>query len=88
MAITKQEEAARGDRAQALLSDPLLLESLAELRKTYFETWLMTEPGDRDGRERLYTAASQLSQVFDHLRSVVGSGRVASQKIERLRAGR
>lgn len=86
--MTKAEEQARGEAANRLMNDPLLMEAAAAQRAQYFEAWLLTEPGDVAARERLFIAATQTSQVFDHLRSVIASGRIAAQKLDRLKNGR
>ena len=70
------EAIARGHRAEALLTDPLMVEAFAKLEWAYFEGWKASEPRDTEGRERLYLAVGQLNRIREHLKGAASSGKV------------
>ena len=74
----------RGSRAQALLRDELLQESLAVLERDYIEAWKTSPARDTDGRERLWQAVNVVGKVRDHLVKVANDGKLAVAEIEML----
>lgn len=82
---TKEQQVERGQRAQALLDNELLKESIAELRAKYFAEWAATSIEDIAGRERLYVAHQLLEQVMGHLRIIVADGKLAASHVEKLK---
>ena len=74
----------RGSRAQALLRDELLQESLATLERDYIEAWKTSSARDTDGRERLWQAVNVVGKVRDHLVKVANDGKLATAQIEQL----
>ncbi len=70
------EAIARGHRADALLTDPLMVEAFDKLEKAYFEGWKASDLRDTEGRERLFLAVGQLNRIRDHLKAVASSGKV------------
>ena len=71
-----QEAIARGHRADALLSDPLMSEAFDKLEKAYFDGWKASDLRDTAGREQLFIAVGQLNKIRDHLKSIVRDGKV------------
>jgi hypothetical protein len=82
--LTPEELNQRADAAERLMQDPLLQEAFANLRVTYFEEWLNTEPGDERAREALYMAARAVSHVETHFR-MVASRRTIDGKMDALK---
>jgi hypothetical protein len=77
-------EAQRGQRADALLNDPMLVEAFDALERGYYEGWKATEFRDTDGRERLFQAAQIIGKVKEHLRAVADTGKMASAQIDEI----
>lgn len=76
---------ARGDRAQQLLEDELLTESLQILKARYLEEWKNSPAAEVEARERLHVAYNMVDQVHAHLNIVIGNGRIAAQNIAQLK---
>lgn len=82
--LTAEELIARADHVERLMQDPLLNEAFANLRISYFEEWMATDPKDTAGRESLYMAARAVSHVENHFR-IVASGRPIEAKLDALK---
>ncbi len=76
----------RGDKAKALLDNPLLMEAFKYLDESYLAAWRQSPALDTQAREKLHIAVNVLAKVQDHLRAVVSSGTLAAKEIERLTA--
>lgn len=74
----------RGAHAEALISDPLLNESLAKLEAAYAAAWKDSEPRDTEGRERLWQAVQIVGKVKNHLSKVANDGVVARKEIDQI----
>jgi hypothetical protein len=88
--LTPEELAKRADHVERLMQDPLLNEAFANLRITYFEEWLATEPGDTAARESLFMAARAVAHVESHFRLVASARPIegkmdAPKKVQALR---
>jgi len=82
--LTPEELTRRADHVERLMQDPLLNEAFANLRITYFEEWLATEPHDTTGRESLFMAARAVAHVESHFR-LIASARPIEGKMEALK---
>ena len=82
--LSQEELTKRADHVERLMADPLLNEAFANLRITYFEEWMSTDPKDTVAREALYMAARTISHVETHLRTVAGS-RPIENKLDALK---
>lgn len=82
--LTPEELAKRADHVERLMQDPLLNEAFANLRITYFEEWMATDPKDTLARESLYLAARTVSHVESHFR-LVASARPIADKLDALK---
>jgi hypothetical protein len=78
------ESIARGARAEALLQNDLLRETLATLERDYIDAWKMTPARDTDGRERLWQAVNIVGKVRDHIVKVVNDGKLAQRHLNEL----
>lgn len=72
-------EQSRGQRAKALLRDPLMLEAFSKLEETYLDAW-KNPSSSADERETLFQMYQALMVVQGHLNEVVETGNLA--KIE------
>ena len=79
-----QSAISRGKRAELLLQDDLLAESLQKLEDSYIAGWRATLSRDTDARERLWQAVQVVGKVKDHLRTVVNNGKVAKSDVDDL----
>jgi hypothetical protein len=77
-----QDRIQRGKRAEALLTDPLLIEAFETLKRDYITAWLQTQPHDGQSRELLYIAANQVDKVRERLGAIVGDGRIGQAELE------
>lgn len=75
--MTLDEELRRGERAQLLLEDPLLVEAFEETRQTYIREWEASPARDTAGREQLWLMLKLLEKVRGHLRTAAEGGRLA-----------
>ncbi|MBP2301566.1 hypothetical protein [Azospirillum picis] len=72
-----QEDINRGQHAQRLLDDPLLVEAFAQLEADYIAGWRSTGARDTDARERLWQAVQIVGKVKAHLEKVAAHGKLA-----------
>lgn len=82
-----EQAVARGHRAQALLSDELLVSAFEGLRADYLKFWEATTARDTDARERLWQAVQILGKVRTHLENVVANGTLAEHEVRALARG-
>ena len=87
-----QDDINRGQRATALLNDPLLKECIEGLIETYTRELFLTRPTEPQAREILYMAVNIAGKFRDHLASFASNGKLAQREldmlIERKRVGR
>lgn len=72
-------EQARGERAAALLRDPLIIESFDALESKYISEW--KNSSSTEGRETLFQMYQALMVVRGHLTEVVETGNLAKLEI-------
>lgn len=77
-----EERIARGKRANALLSDPLLAEAFAAVVKGYYADWLKTAKHEAPKREELFMAAYQIGEVRQKLINAITDGQIAEREAE------
>jgi hypothetical protein len=75
-----------GIRAQELLDNSLLQETLKYLEETYLQAWRSTKVKDTESRERLWQAIQILGIIQEHLKLYVVNGKVAAGDLRRLSA--
>jgi hypothetical protein len=82
--VSTEEEIRRGERARALLEDPLVAEALAALERAAIDEWRATGPEDAETRERAWLML-QLAQRFRaHFESLVSTGTLARGRLAAL----
>jgi hypothetical protein len=72
-------EQARGERAAALLRDPLIAETFDVLEEKYISGW--KDSSTVEGRETLFQMYQALMVVRGHLTEVVETGNLAKLEI-------
>lgn len=63
----------------------LLGEAFEKLRTALVQAWQNSDPRDEKGREKLWVATTQLTQVERSLRTVVRDGKVAQKEIDAIK---
>jgi hypothetical protein len=78
----------RGERADILMRDELLVESFDTLEREYVDAWRLTAARDTDARERLWQAVQIVGKVRTHLQTVMANGKLAAKELEIINAER
>jgi len=76
----RREEQNRGERAKALLRDPLVLEAFDVLEDRYIEAW-KDSSSSQDERETLFQMYQALMVVRGHLIEVIQTGDLAKLEL-------
>lgn len=84
----RREEQSRGERAKALLRDPLIAEAFNVLESKYIEAW-KDSSSSQDARETLFQMYQALMVVQGHLTEVIETGDLAKLELnsKRFRRG-
>lgn len=72
-----EDEIQRGEHAQRLLREPLLIGAFELLEKEYIEQWQNSPARDVEGREKLFLMQKVLQVVQGHLTQAVETGKLA-----------
>lgn len=70
----------RGEKAKAVLRNPIMVEAFEELGGRYIETWKATSIEQESQREKIFQMYQALLAVQGHLEELVSTGELA--KIE------
>lgn len=73
----------KGSEAESELR--LTGEAFKGLRAALINAWERTDPRDGVGREKLWIATTQLTQVEQALRAYANNGRIAAKELEAIR---
>jgi len=82
-----EQEIARGLDAKALLENPLLVEALDLIERTWESAWRNTQIGDVAGREKAYAILLGLTEFRAELQTAVETGMLAAKTTDALRGG-
>ena len=86
--IDDAAEVARGQRAQAILDDPLVGEAFAAIERECIAEWRRAPARDVEGRERIWLMLKLAGRLRAHFESVVASGKLAGERIAGLEKAR
>jgi ribosome-binding ATPase YchF (GTP1/OBG family) len=81
--MTDHQLAQRGEEAKRLIENELLVEAFKTLEQEYTQAWKQTKASDEAGREKLWMAINQLQMLMSHLSSVIQTGKVAENKLQK-----
>lgn len=81
--LTPEQKALRAQQAEQLLKNPLLVEAFANLRQSYYETFISSEPEAEEIRDVAYRMNRVVAEVEQHLRLVIAHGKLERAHIER-----
>lgn len=70
-------EIRRGERAEALLQDELLTDTLETIKQGYMQKWLDSPERDVEGRERLRLMVKTVDLFRAELQCVLDTGKVS-----------
>jgi hypothetical protein len=80
----RREEQNRGERAKALMRDPLIVEAFDVLEGKYIEAW-KDSSSSLDERETLFQMYQALMVVRGHLLEVIETGDLAKLELDSTR---
>jgi hypothetical protein len=81
-------EVARGQRARAILDDPLVDEAFATIERECLGEWRRAPARDVEGRERLWLMLKMAERLKAHFVSLIDSGKLAAERIAQLEKAR
>lgn len=81
--MTDQQLVQRGNEAKRLMENEILTEAFEHLEQEYTQAWKRTKATDEAAREKLWMAQNQLEMVKAHLQSVIQTGKVAENKLQK-----
>ena len=71
----------RGEKAQALLRNEILIETFDFLEKQYHEAWANSSVDQNEAREKVFMMLQNLQTVKQHIESVVITGKFANDQL-------
>lgn len=80
---TLAEAIRRGQAADRIFNDPLMVEAFEALSTDIIRRWATSAPADVAGRERLKLEHDMVYAVRDKLRGYVTSGQFAAEEVKR-----
>ena len=83
--MTKEEQIARGKRAQLLLEDTLLTEILDGLEKTYIEAWEKSAETESAYREKLWGLHKLTKELRVQLNILAQGSKIAQAQLDKLK---
>jgi len=78
----------RGDNAERLLRDPLIVEAFELIRAEYIAAWESAPARDTEGRERIWAHLQALGKVRAHIETVAATGKMTKKQMESLKGKR
>lgn len=81
--MSAEDDMIRAERARLLLAEPLLIEAFETISQELTQAWQNSPARDVDGRETLWLSLKLLTQVQQHLISVMESGKMAQVELAR-----
>ena len=80
-----RSEATRGQRANELMADDLIVEAFTLLNDRLTKEWADSPVRDSEGRERIWLMQKLLKNVGDHINEIAQTGKLASLQLEQER---
>jgi hypothetical protein len=82
--VDDEVEISRGQRAQAILDDPLVGEAFAAIERECLAEWRRAPARDIEGRERLWLMLKMTERLKAHFVSLIDGGRLAGERVAQL----
>jgi hypothetical protein len=86
--VTPEALVERGRRAEAIVKDPIVTEAFEQLRKSLLEAIPLTKAHETEERERLYAAATIVSDLHAAFNVIVNTGKLTQAKLEAIKKAR
>jgi hypothetical protein len=83
--VSKEQEIDRGRRAAELLDNDIFKAAVESLESEYVRAWKETASADEQGRERIFLALQVSRDFVQHLNTMIASGKITAQQMQRLR---
>jgi hypothetical protein len=80
----RDPEIARGERARAILEDPLVGEAFGALERACIDEWRRAPARDVEGRERLWLMLKLCERLREHFVGLVESGTLAADRLAQI----
>ena len=74
----------RGEKAQALLRNEILIETFDFLEKQYHDAWANSSVDQNEAREKVFMMLQNLQTVKQHIENVVTDGKLADDTLNQL----
>ena len=71
----------RGEKAQALLRNEILIETFDFLEKQYHDAWANSSVDQNEAREKIFMMLQNLQTVKQHIESVVMTGKLTNDQL-------
>ena len=81
--MSLEQEALRGEVASRILADDTIMEVFKEIRQTLLDDIALTQRGEAETREELYSEIRGIDSLLTRLKSVADSGIYARSRIQR-----
>lgn len=76
-----EEEVRQGERARAILEDPIVVEAFAELETRCLNDWRSSAAGDIAQRERMFLTIGVIQALREDFSSLITTGRLARRSL-------
>ena len=81
--MDKRNRVQRGNDAERVVMDPVLLEAFADLEQQYTNEWKSSKVDDMVNREQAYARVTALTDLKRQLQSYVDDAKIANKQLER-----
>ena len=75
-----EQEITRGNKAKQILEDTIFVESVQTIRTELMNEWLNSDEKNSEQRENIFRMRRMLEVVLMQLKSVMETGKLATQK--------
>ena len=83
--MTREESIQRGQRAQNLLNDEVLISTLDTMEAEYLKAWRDSKPVETEFREQLWMLSGLIKEFRVHLNVTASNGKMDQAQIDKLR---
>jgi hypothetical protein len=79
------EQRGRGQRADAILNDPMVQEAFVEIERILHNTWQNSDVADHEGRHNAYLSAKLLKRFKQYFENHIKKGKAADKELLRIK---
>lgn len=81
--MSLEQEALQGEVAGRILADETIMKIFSEIRQTLLEDIALTQRGEAETREELYSEIRGIESLLTRLKAVADSGTYARSRLQR-----